>query len=61
MKKKIFEIGKHSDTGFEFVCFEEKAIWGINSKKEYKCFAKKYYEVREIDDTSITADDSFWY
>ena len=48
---KIFKKGmeKHKDTGFEFVAYEPKAIWGINDNGEHKAFSKKYYIVVEVE------------
>lgn len=47
---KIFKKGeKHEATGFEFVSFVGKAIWGINNKGEYKAFSRKYYLIVEVE------------
>ena len=50
--EKIFKKGKtkNEDTGFEFVAYEPKTVWGINDKGEYKAFSKKYYVVVEIEE-----------
>ncbi len=54
--EKIFKKGeKHKETGFEFVAYEPKTIWGINDKGEYKAFSKKYYLVVEIEEKKETS------
>ena len=49
---------KDKDTGYKFVAYEEKSIWGIKSG-EYMCFSKKYYKVKEIEEEIPDLTD--WY
>lgn len=65
MIEKIFKKGKekNEDTGFEFVAYEPKALWGINDKGEYKAFSRKYYIIVEIEEKKETLKSELdgWY
>lgn len=51
--------GTDRDTGYEFLIYEEKAIWGFRGQ-EYSCFSKKYYTVKEIE-IPVELDYEGWY
>lgn len=50
MVKKIFKIDPAEDTGNEYVSTEGKTYWGLDKEGKYKCFAKKYHLIIEVEE-----------
>ncbi len=48
MTKKIFKSEPKEDTGHEYVSTEGKTYWGIDKDGKYKCFAKKYHSIEDV-------------
>lgn len=59
--KKIFKKQPKSDTGFEYVSFDGRALWGVDNQGTYCAFSNKYYTIEIVEEFHCWAEEFMNY